>query len=290
MAFGLGGQPFGLALLNSPSSAFGRAPAGPSVSTTAGPNTSTAIATGNQVYGQLPGYAQSLSNVGGNIQSETAGEVPEDVKRAIAQGAAERGVSTGNVGGANTNADYLRALGLTSLDLTGRGQQNLQGILPVLPGAQISQNPGFYVNPGQQYEADLQRSLFNAAPNPAAAGRVGLNAVGSGYSAGLGSGGGFGLPQMGFGGGGVTGSSGSTAGPFESAPVVGRGTGQLGTSIGGQIYYGDNASIAQQIQNKYAPTVIGNMNSGYADESNYDSGGSYDEFGGDYGGDYYGDY
>jgi len=60
-----------------------------------------------------------------NIQSELAGELPADVLANLRQAAAERGVATGTVGSPNSNAAYLRALGLTSLDLTRMGQQEL---------------------------------------------------------------------------------------------------------------------------------------------------------------------
>lgn len=114
------------------------------------PSVAGAMTTGQYAAGsQLPGYATSIGNIGGNIASETAGNVPDDVKYQLAQAAAERGVATGNPGGANTNADYLRSLGLTSLGLTQTGQQNFQNILPSLPGYTLSQNPAYYENVGQ---------------------------------------------------------------------------------------------------------------------------------------------
>jgi len=268
-------------------------PATVTPSTTAPAATNTAITLGNQAYSQLPGYSEALANVGANIKSETAGQLPPDVLRQLQQAAAERGVSTGSPGSPNSNASYLQALGLNSLQLTNTGQANLQNILPVLPGSGISQNPNFYVNPALQYEAGATNAANQAAAyNANAARRNSLKATTAGISAG-GSSAGFSMPQVGF----NTTPAATDYGPYgPSAPVTATSTGG-GTSIGGQIYYGDAASIAQQIQNKYKSTVTGNMNNGapgeeftpttydeFSDEQNYDSGGDY------YDDSYYGDY
>ncbi len=180
--------------------AYGARPVAPPITPTAGKTLPNAIRNQNVAYNQLPGYNASLGNIGANIQSETAGVLPDDVKRQLAQAAAERAVRTGTAGSENADAAYLRALGLTSLDLTGRGQAQLQSILPQLPGVGISENPNFYVNPAQQYERDLQENIFKAAPDPTAAAAAGLGAVQSGFNAGRGSmvSGGFpGLPAAG---------------------------------------------------------------------------------------------
>ena len=117
--------------------------------TTAPEATGTAMGLGNEVYNQLPGYSSSVSNVGGNINAETGGQLPADVVRQIQQSAAERGIATGTSGSAANNASYLRDIGLNSLQLTNMGESNLNAELPNLPGAAISQNPGFYETPGQ---------------------------------------------------------------------------------------------------------------------------------------------
>lgn len=72
-----------------------------------------------------------------NIGSELAGQVPQDVMNLLGQQAAERGVATGDVGGPNANAAYLRALGLTSLEQEQLGQQNLSAADTRNPGASI---------------------------------------------------------------------------------------------------------------------------------------------------------
>lgn len=222
---------------------------------TAGVNTGQAIGNQSAVYNQLPGYAASIGNIGANIQSETAGEVPEDVRRQLEQEAAERGISIGSPGSDNANASLLDNFGLTSLQLTNMGQGNLQNILPTLPGAGIAANPGFYTTPQQQYEAGLQNSIFQSAPDPAAAAKAGVNAVAGGFAAGRGSGGALSLPGFN--------SSAGTDWWNQSSPgtVVGN-SGGGGTYIGG-VYYGPgqapgNGDLLGDILQSYAPTVYGN--------------------------------
>lgn len=256
---------------------------------TAAGATSGAIGLGNLAYQQLPGYNASLGNIGQNIQSETAGELPPEVIAQMQQQAAERGISTGSPGSPNSNAAYLRAIGDTSLNLTQQGQANFQSILPSLPGGQISQNPNFYVNPGLQYQAGETNAANQAgAANTNAQMANSLKAVQAGYGAGLGAGN-YGMPQLGFGA--ATPNIDSGAGGPANPPAVGAIGG--GTSIGGQMYYGDTANIASQIQQKYAGTVTGNLQGNTPDEPSTDSyadyggAGSYDDYyGGDYGGDY----
>ena len=64
---------------------------------------------------RIPGAAGLEKQSSGNIASLLAGEVPNDVYREMAQRSAERGVATGSPMGANSTADIMRALGLTSL-------------------------------------------------------------------------------------------------------------------------------------------------------------------------------
>ncbi len=169
--------------------AYGTVPAPPPPPRqTAGDATAAAMGLGNAVYNQLPGYNASLGNIGANIQSETAGQLPADVVRQLSQQGAERGIAIGSPGSGNSDASLLQALGLTSLNLTNMGQQNLEGILPTLPGAGIYQNPNFYVTPGQSYDASLERNTLAAAPDPTAAAMANLAAARGGVSAGLGTG------------------------------------------------------------------------------------------------------
>lgn len=64
-----------------------------------------------------------------NIASQLSGELPADVVNQIAQAAAERGVAGGISGSPNDTAAYLKALGLTSYDMTQQGQANLTSAL-----------------------------------------------------------------------------------------------------------------------------------------------------------------
>ena len=125
-------------------------------SSTVGEAAGTGAALGTQTAaGSLPGYSGDLSSIGQNISAETAGQLPLDVITQIQQQAAERGVATGAPGSDNSNAAMLRALGLTSLNLTQQGQQNFQSILPSLPGYSLSQNPAFYTTPGENLQAGI---------------------------------------------------------------------------------------------------------------------------------------
>lgn len=174
--------------------AVGSVPAPVNAQSTAPQVVPQAIAAGNSVYNQLPQYNADIGDIGANINAETQGQLPADVLAQIQQQAAERGVATGSPGSPNNNAAYLRALGLTSLDLTNMGQQNLTSLLPSLPGASVANNPGFYLTPGEQYNAQLENSFLAAAPNPSAAAAANLSAVGSGFGAGMGAAGSRGLP------------------------------------------------------------------------------------------------
>lgn len=64
-----------------------------------------------------------------NIASQLSGELPADVVNQLAQAAAERGVAGGISGSPNDTAAYLKALGLTSYDMTQQGQANLTSAL-----------------------------------------------------------------------------------------------------------------------------------------------------------------
>jgi hypothetical protein len=239
--------------------AFGSRPSAPAPAITAGANTGAAIGAQQSVYNQLPGYAGSLTNIGANIGSETAGELPDVVKRQLAQAAAERGIATGGAGSDNSNASYLQSVGLESLDLTGLGQSQFQSILPSLPGNAIAQNPLSYVTPGQNYEAGLQNSIFASAPDPASAARASLGAVAGGFNQGRGS---MGAPGL----AGFDSSANDWWNQPAGAGTAGGGTtgpGGGGTYIGG-VYYGPgqgpgNQDLLGGILKSYAPTVYGDQ-------------------------------
>lgn len=268
-------------------SAYGTQPVIPAPRSMAPAATQEAMSLGNQVYNQLPGYGASVANIGSNIQSETAGQLPEDVKREIAQAAAERGVATGQgAGGPNNNAAYLRALGLDSLNLTNMGQQNLTSFLPTLPGAAVANSGRFSVSPELAQNAAETGAVYRAAPNPAAAAAAGLAAARSGLAAGSagGTGGGFIPPSMP-----TSGGAGMFATPNMALGPTGAGTG--GTYYGG-VYYPPGTSptgsldLANGLNKKYGDLVGGGPGdyadegeSNYGEPSDYYSGSAYDDGG-----------
>lgn len=209
--------------------------------------TGDAIANASRVANQLPGYGDIISNIGSNLRSESAGQLPQDVIAQLSQLGAERGVATGSPGSPNSSAALLRSMGLTSLDLTGRAQSGLASILPTLPGYNIANNPNFYVSPEQSYEAALQKAIFDAAPDPASAAAAGLDAVRSGFGMGGGYGGGGG-PAL-FGGG-------STYTGGDLSVVGGADPETAGTFYNGQWYppgvTPTNMQTASDVASKYA--------------------------------------
>jgi hypothetical protein len=208
--------------------AYGTAPSVPSPVSTAPGAVSGAMTLGNQVYNQLPGYSSSVANIGANIGSETAGKLPDDVKRQIQQAGAERGIATGTGGSPNNDAAYLRALGLNSLQLTQMGQQGLNQQLGMLPGSQLYQHPGLFPSSGQQQEVDTSNAIYRSAPDPRAAAHAAMAAAASGLATGRGAGG------MNLGGGGAPRDDfWNRSGP---GTVTANSTG-TGTYIGG-VYYG----------------------------------------------------
>lgn len=239
---------------------------------TAGAVTDESMKLGAKQYRQLPGYDTSLANIGANIGAETKGQLPADVLAQIQQQAAERGVATGTGGSQNDNAAYLRALGLSSLDMTNLGQKNFNAALPMLPG--LSQNPAFYATPGTNLQANIaganlanQQSEFAAAQ---AANDRALAEAKNGLQQGLGSGGGMGgatrLPTS-RPGTDALGFSSSTGkwGPGAGS-VFGNSLGSA-TTIGGQYYYPGQAtpgtsSPVDQILRNYAPGAGGGNNGG----------------------------
>ena len=92
-----------------------------------------------------------------NIQSALSGQIPNDVYSQMAQRSAERGVSTGNPMGANSTADIMRALGLTSLDLQNQGQSWLTNALGRNPGANVANTQALVTTPAQAEALALQR-------------------------------------------------------------------------------------------------------------------------------------
>lgn len=131
-------------------------------------------------YLALPGYQSSLANVGANIGQMTAGQLPADVQNQIAQAAAERGVAQGGY----RNADYLKALGLNSLQMQQQGQAALNSATAALPKPAILNPASMFVSPQEQQQAAAAQSLYNAAPVPSQATNAALAASQRGQAAG----------------------------------------------------------------------------------------------------------
>lgn len=127
-----------------------------------------------------------------NIASELRGQLPSDVIRLMQQQAAERGVNAGIVGSDNESAAYLRALGLTSLNLQQQGQRDLTGALSRNPAAPLFDPTTQLLTPYQSAELQLQRERLNqeaeAEANRTALGYAGL----ASRTGGGGGGGGYG--------------------------------------------------------------------------------------------------
>lgn len=117
----------------------------------------------------IPNYSQLTQTASTNTGQDLHGEVPQDVISQLTQQASERGISTGMPGSDNSNAAYLRALGLTSLGQQQTGQQNLATMTTTAPNAGLFNPASFLVTPEQQQQEASAQALYSSAPIPAAA-------------------------------------------------------------------------------------------------------------------------
>lgn len=69
----------------------------------------------------IPGYSAMVGSASGNIESMLKGEIPTDVSNAVRMNSASRALSGGFGGSDSARNLTSRDLGLTSLDLTGKG-------------------------------------------------------------------------------------------------------------------------------------------------------------------------
>lgn len=111
---------------------------------------------------RIPGEKGLEKTSSTNIASELGGNVPQDVVTQLAQRAAERGTATG-IGSTspNTNAALLRALGLTSLDMTKLGQQELTAAEGRNPAAPIYDPASQLLTPAQVSGMGLNAAGLN---------------------------------------------------------------------------------------------------------------------------------
>lgn len=94
-----------------------------------------------------PGATAVAEALSGQAQQLSAGQLPTDVINLIGQRAAERGISGGNV-----TANYLKDLGLTSLQAIQQGA-GIYGTLSATPTADVSQAA---ISPYQQSQLQLE--------------------------------------------------------------------------------------------------------------------------------------
>lgn len=144
----------------------------------------------NQLKLNMPNYEGLIGQRSKLIGEELAGQVPQDVVDLLIQQAAERGIATGSPVSPNSNAAYLRALGLTSLDLTKRGTADLSTAVHDTPTAPLSNPTQMFITPDAIQEAQMAANLYASAPRPGDAAREamsygGLKPVGGGLSSGI---------------------------------------------------------------------------------------------------------
>jgi len=107
--------------------------------------------------GRIPGGAGLEATSSGNIGRALRGEVDPSVLYQLGQQAAERGVSTGSPMGAGSNAAYLRALGLNTMDLMNTGQNWLTQATNRNPAAPIFDQSSMFITPGQFGSLEMER-------------------------------------------------------------------------------------------------------------------------------------
>jgi hypothetical protein len=165
----------GVPTVPNPTATAGAANAGNAANLPGLENTAANVNTFNQgqLLGQynmaIPNYSALTATASGNAAQQLSGQVPQDVINQLLQGSAERGVTTGMPGGANSNAAYLQALGLTSIGQQQQGMANLHQLSADAPIAQPFNPASMFVTPEQEQEAQMAANLYASAPQPAAA-------------------------------------------------------------------------------------------------------------------------
>jgi len=113
----------------------------------------------NQAF---PGFSNVLNKGSGVIQSELAGQIPEDVQNQIFASTASRAAAGGFAGTGQANALTARDLGTTSLALQQQGMNSanswasLAKNYAVGPQANVA---SMFVSPQQQYQSDYQNAV-----------------------------------------------------------------------------------------------------------------------------------
>lgn len=110
--------------------------------------------------GRIPGEQGLETQSSGMIGQELAGQLPQDVITQLQQQAAERGIATGSPGSDNSNAAYLRALGLTSLQEQQQGQQNLTAAEARNPAARVFDPTSQLLTPAQAGQLNNENAML----------------------------------------------------------------------------------------------------------------------------------
>ena len=79
----------------------------------------------------MPGVSRMFETAGGQVQQMLQGQVPQDVIDRLQSNVAARALSGGVPGSGFAGSQFARTLGLTSLDMIGRGISGMLGITPV---------------------------------------------------------------------------------------------------------------------------------------------------------------
>lgn len=131
----------------------------------------------------IPGFQKIAGSASSTISDLLAGKIPGDVQQAVQSASAARAVG-GGYGGTGMHSNLVaRDLGLTSLDLTGKGLSSAQSWLQTMnsiysPG--MMNVSSMFISPMQQFETEMQnqeaawgvnwlQNQINALPDPATA-------------------------------------------------------------------------------------------------------------------------
>lgn len=107
----------------------------------------------------IPGYNAITKGVTGNIESLMKGEIPKDVGDQIQQSDAVKALSGGYSGSSFHGNLLARDLGLTSLDLVGKGMSSAQswiGLMGQLTQPSLFNLASMFITPEQQFNATMQ--------------------------------------------------------------------------------------------------------------------------------------
>lgn len=129
----------------------------------------------------LPGYQGLLGQQTGNLADWSAGRIPSDVIANMGIDAAQFAARTGQAPDSPmANAALARSLGLTSLDLQGRGLAGMESLMQRVPtGAQMNLATMIPDASAMQYWSDVG-AIRSAAPDPTLSAAANLASLGGG--------------------------------------------------------------------------------------------------------------